>query len=86
MMPTLAQGAAISIEDGYAVARHIDLGRSDPAAALAAYERERQPRANRVQLQARQQFLNNQLVPPPPPLLVDWIFGHDAVTGPIGAG
>jgi salicylate hydroxylase len=82
MMPTLAQGAAISIEDGYAVARHIDLGRSDPAGALAAYERERLPRATRVQLQARQQFLNNQLVPPPPPLPVDWIYGHDAVTGP----
>ena len=83
MMPTLAQGAAISIEDGYAVARHIDEGRSDPAAALAAYERERQPRASKVQLQARQQFLNNQLVPPPPPLPVDWIFGHDVVAGPV---
>jgi salicylate hydroxylase len=82
MMPTLAQGAAISMEDGYAVARHLDLGRDDPVAALQAYERERQPRASRVQLQAREQFLNNQLVPPPPPLPVDWIYGHDAVTGP----
>jgi salicylate hydroxylase len=81
MMPTLAQGAAISMEDGYAIARHLDLGRSDPGAALAAYERERQPRASRVQLQARQQFINNQLVPPPSPLPVDWIFGYDAVTG-----
>jgi salicylate hydroxylase len=83
MMPTLAQGAAISIEDGYAVARHIAQRSDDPRAALAAYERERQPRASKVQLQARQQFLNNQLVPPPPPLPVDWIFGHDAVTGPM---
>lgn len=86
MMPTLAQGAAISMEDGYAVARHIDLGRSDPVAALAAYDRDRQPRAARVQLQARQQFLNNQLVPPPMPLPVDWIYGYDVVTSPIGAG
>jgi salicylate hydroxylase len=85
MMPTLAQGAAISLEDSYAVARHLDRGRADPAAALAAYERERQPRASKVQLQARQQFLNNQLVPPPPPLPVDWIYGHDAVTGPSPA-
>jgi len=82
MMPTLAQGAAISMEDGYAVARHLDQRRDDPVAALAAYERERQPRASRVQLQARQQFLNNQKVPPPPPLPVDWIYGHDAVNGP----
>jgi salicylate hydroxylase len=84
MMPTLAQGAAISMEDGYAVARYIDLGRSDPAAALVAYERERRPRASRVQSQARDQFQNNQLVPPPPPLPVDWIYGYDVVTNPIG--
>jgi salicylate hydroxylase len=83
MMPTLAQGAAISMEDGYTIARYIELGRSDPAAALAAYERERRPRASRVQQQARDQFQNNQLVPPPPPLPVDWIFGYDAVTKPI---
>lgn len=81
MMPTLAQGAAISMEDGYAVARHLALGRIDPTAALAAYERERLPRATRVQLQARQQFVNNQMVPPPPPMPVDWIFGHDPVSG-----
>jgi salicylate hydroxylase len=86
MMPTLAQGAAISMEDGYAVARHLDLGRDDPAAALAEYERARKPRATKVQLQARQQFRNNQLVPPPPFLPTDWIYGYDAVTSPITAG
>lgn len=86
MMPTLAQGAAISMEDGYAIARHIDLGWSDPTGALAAYERERQPRASKVQMQARQQFLNNQMVPPPPPLPVDWIYGHDVVhVDPVAA-
>jgi salicylate hydroxylase len=83
MMPTLAQGAAISMEDGYALARHLDAGSSNIAAALSAYERQRQPRAGRVQLQARQQFLNNQMVPPPPPLPVDWIYGYDAVTAPV---
>lgn len=81
MMPTLAQGAAISMEDGYAAARLIALHGDDPAAALAAFDRERQPRASKVQLQARQQFLNNQLVPPPPPLPMDWIYAHDASTG-----
>ncbi|WP_161993201.1 FAD-dependent monooxygenase [Lacisediminimonas profundi] len=83
MMPTLAQGAAISMEDGYAIARCLELGRSNPDAALATYEHERRPRATRVQLQARKQFENNQLVPPPPPLPVDWIYGYDVVNMPL---
>ena len=81
MMPTLAQGAAICIEDAYSFARHLDAGRDDPAAALKAYERERQPRASRVVLQARQQYLNNKMNPSPPPISREWIFVHDATTG-----
>jgi salicylate hydroxylase len=84
MMPTLAQGAAISMEDGYALANFIDQGRDDPQEALAAYQRERQPRASRVQIQARNQFLNNQLTPPPLPLPVDWIYGYDVASLPAG--
>ncbi len=45
MMPTLAQGAAITLEDSCAVARHLDGQRDDPAAALKSYEAERLPRA-----------------------------------------
>jgi salicylate hydroxylase len=78
MMPTLAQGAAIALEDAFAIARHLARHRDDPAQALAAYEAERRPRASKVQLQARQQFLNNRLSPAPPPLSRDWIFAHDA--------
>jgi salicylate hydroxylase len=78
MMPTLAQGAAIALEDAFAIARHLARHRDDPAQALAAYEGERRPRASKVQLQARQQFLNNRLSPAPPPLSRDWIFTHDA--------
>ena len=81
MMPTLAQGAAITIEDGYAIARHLDAGAADPVRALAAYELERQPRASKVQLMARQQYINNKMVPSPPTLSRDWIFIHDATTG-----
>ena len=81
MMPTLAQGAAISMEDGYAVARHLAGGADDLRAALEAYDAERRPRASRVQLQARQQFENNRKSPAPPPLSRDWIFQHDATTG-----
>ncbi len=83
MMPTLAQGAAITLEDAYAVARHLARSRDDPARALAAYEAERLPRASKVQLQARQQFLNNRMSPAPPPLSRDWIFAHDATQGVV---
>jgi salicylate hydroxylase len=84
MMPTLAQGAAIALEDAFAVARHLARHRDDPAQALAAYEAERRPRASKVQLQARQQFLNNRLSPAPPPLSRDWIFAHDATQDAAG--
>src|SRR5690606_10771310 len=78
MMPTLAQGAAISMEDGYAAARHLAQGAGDFVEALRSYERERLPRATKVQLQARQQFLNNQMSPAPAPLPTDWIYEYDA--------
>lgn len=78
MMPTLAQGAAMSMEDGFALARWLDAMPADPRAALAAYEAERLPRTGRVQLQARQQFENNRKTPTPPPISRDWIFEHDA--------
>jgi 2-polyprenyl-6-methoxyphenol hydroxylase-like FAD-dependent oxidoreductase len=77
MMPTLAQGAAITLEDAYALARQL-AGHDDPVAGLAAYEAERAPRASKVQLQAREQFENNRKTPAPPPLSRDWIFAHDA--------
>jgi salicylate hydroxylase len=78
MMPTLAQGAAMALEDACALARNLARHRDDPARGLAAYDAERVPRASKVQLQARQQFRNNRLSPAPPPLSRDWIFAHDA--------
>ncbi len=85
MMPTLAQGASITLEDSYAVARNIARQADDPLAGLKAYEHERLDRARRVQLQARQQFDNNRKVPAPPPLSRDWIFEHDATAGPAAS-
>jgi salicylate hydroxylase len=84
MMPTLAQGAAITLEDAFALARNL-AQHVDPRTALAAYEAERRPRAGKVQLQARQQFQNNRKVPAPPPLSRDWIFEHDATKQPVVA-
>jgi salicylate hydroxylase len=80
MMPTLAQGAAIALEDAFALARNLRRFADDPARGLAAYQAERLPRARAVQLQARQQFLNNRMMPAPPPLSRDWIFAHDATS------
>ena len=82
MMPTLAQGASITLEDAYAIARNIAQHADEPPRGLKAYEDERLDRARRVQLQARQQFDNNRKVPAPPPLSRDWIFEHDATRGP----
>jgi len=84
MMPTLAQGAAITLEDAYALARNL-ARHDDPEDGLRAYEAERLPRASKVQLQARQQFRNNRTVPPPPPLSRDWIFAYDATSEPGAA-
>ena len=81
MMPTLAQGAAITLEDACALTRNL-LRHDDPGEGLAAYEAERRPRAGRVQLQAREQFHNNRRNPAPPPISRDWIFAHDATVGP----
>jgi salicylate hydroxylase len=85
MMPTLAQGAAITLEDAYVLARALARHRDDPIAGLKAYEAERLPRARDVQLQARRQFLNNRQKPAPPPLSRDWIFQYDATREPIEA-
>jgi salicylate hydroxylase len=49
MLPQLAQGAAMAIEDAALLAVVLARSPADPAAALRAYERERQPRTVRVQ-------------------------------------
>jgi salicylate hydroxylase len=51
MVPFLAQGVGQAIEDAGALWRHLSATR-DVAAALAAYSRERAPRAGRVQREA----------------------------------
>jgi salicylate hydroxylase len=80
MMPTLAQGAAITLEDAVSVARHLKR-ESDGAIALRAYAAERLPRASGVQIQSRQQFDEFRMTPPRTPLSREWIFEHDATVG-----
>ncbi|HEX2136965.1 MAG TPA: FAD-dependent monooxygenase [Microvirga sp.] len=52
VLPFLAQGAALAIEDAAALARSLS-GHAAPEEALRAYERERLPRVRRVQRAAR---------------------------------
>jgi salicylate hydroxylase len=53
MLPFLAQGAAMAIEDAAVLARELARSPVDCAAALRSYESERQPRTARVQREAR---------------------------------
>jgi 2-polyprenyl-6-methoxyphenol hydroxylase-like FAD-dependent oxidoreductase len=85
MLPTLAQGAAMAVEDGYVLARCLDRHRDEPQAALEAYESLRRDFTARVQLQAREQFDINQSVPPKPRVSRDWLFAHDVTTEDIPA-
>jgi salicylate hydroxylase len=48
MVPLLAQGAVMALEDGFVLARAIEKYPHDPAAAFARYEAARRPRANKV--------------------------------------
>ncbi|MCJ2877404.1 FAD-dependent monooxygenase [Rhizobium pusense] len=49
MVPFLAQGAAMAMEDGYVLGGLLGKYRDTPVEALRKYEAERRPRANRVQ-------------------------------------
>lgn len=49
MLPFMAQGAAMAIEDAYALAQCLMAMPDDPAAGLAAYDAQRRPRTQAVQ-------------------------------------
>ena len=53
MLPFLAQGAAMAIEDAAVLAAHLAQMPDDPARAMQLYERERRPRTAKVQRAAR---------------------------------
>ena len=53
MLPYLAQGAAMAIEDAWVLARMLDQWEEAPAEGLADYSRYRLPRATRVQAASR---------------------------------
>jgi salicylate hydroxylase len=53
MLPFMAQGAAMAIEDAWVLAAKLAVQRDDPAAALKAYEQARLRRTSHVQRAAR---------------------------------
>jgi salicylate hydroxylase len=64
MLPYLAQGACMAIEDGYAVAAYLARSPEDVPSALRAYEAARRERTARVQLLARARATENHLASP----------------------
>lgn len=98
MLPFLAQGAVMAIEDGYALAACLD-AHADPAAGLCAYEdlrRERTARTVRgsaanTQLfhspmlagrEAAQRFVSENWHPDRISERYEWLFSHDATRIP----
>jgi salicylate hydroxylase len=60
MMPYLAQGGCMAIEDGYVLADALAAAPDDPQKALRAFQAARLPRASRVQLMSRKVARVNQ--------------------------
>ena len=54
LLPFLAQGGVMALEDALVLAEMLAARRDDPSGALMAYERARQPRVNAVVAMSRQ--------------------------------
>jgi len=80
MLPFMAQGAGMAIEDAVVLARHLEgVAMSEATAALQRYEQARIERASQVQLGSRG---NNWLREGGN---ADWVYGYDAWAAPVAA-
>jgi salicylate hydroxylase len=78
MLPFMAQGAGMAIEDAVVLARALTgVGRLQAPAALKTYEDARRERTARIQLGSR----GNQWMKGPGN--ADWVYGYDAWTTPL---
>ena len=77
MVPFMAQGACMAIEDAVVLARALGDGTEDIEAALARYETERKPRTARVQ---ESSLANDWLKKAGN---ADWVYGYNAWTTPL---
>ena len=81
MLPFLAQGAAMAIEDAAILSRCLE-GVNDRAgvgAALARYETTRKARTSKIQLISRQNVWGKGATD------TDWVYGYNAWTAPLSA-
>jgi 6-hydroxynicotinate 3-monooxygenase len=77
MMPYMASGAAMAMEDAAVLARCL-VQADDHSAAFALYQSSRMSRVNKVQrISAENTFLRHPTDP-------TWVFGYDAVAVPLG--
>ncbi len=77
MMPFMAQGAAMAIEDAVVLARAVAGAPDDVAEALATYESVRRPRTARVQIASRgNDWLRDSGTGA-------WVYGYDASSVPM---
>lgn len=78
MMPYMAQGAAMAIEDAAVLSRCLNgVNRDGVANAFRHFEATRKPRTSRVQLSSRANtWLRDQTDP-------DWVYEYDAWTTPL---
>ncbi|NDZ16559.1 salicylate hydroxylase [Variovorax sp. WS11] len=80
MLPFMAQGAGMAIEDAVVLARHLEgVAMRDIAGALQRYERARIERTSQIQLGSRG---NNWLREGGN---ADWVYGYDAWAVPLAA-
>ena len=78
MVPFMAQGACMAIEDAVVLSRALDgIGRADLADALERYETERKPRTRRIQ----ESSLANEWLKKGSN--ADWVYGYDAWNTPL---
>ncbi|MGP1358817.1 FAD-dependent monooxygenase, partial [Roseicyclus sp.] len=77
MVPFMAQGACMAIEDAVVLARALEAADTEMDAALARYETERKPRTARVQ---ESSLANDWLKKAGN---ADWVYGYNAWTTPL---
>jgi len=78
MVPFMAQGACMAIEDAIVLARALDAGADDVLAALTAYEDSRRDRTAAIQ---RGSLANDWMKQGGN---ADWVYGYHAWTAPLG--
>lgn len=86
MLPFLAQGAAMAIEDGYVLSSTLAANADNIAQALRLYEAERLPRTSRVQLTARERGRLYHLPTPWQQFRRDFSYKLKALMNPNASG